>query len=350
MNEITLIGLDLAKNIFRVNAVNKHGKRIMNKNIHRGSMVTFFANLPSCVVAMEACSSCHYWARTIESLGHEVKIVHPRYVTPYRMGDKNDANDAAAICSAASRPDMRFVRMKSQNQSDMQAIHRVRDGLVKEKITTINRIRGLLAENGITIKQGPTWVFALVPAIVSDENNELSGIMRNLLRVQHEHLVHLRAQIKELEVTLKTLAAQDEACKRLMQIPGVGLLTATLLSSEVGNGSAFHSSRAFAAYLGLVPRQYSSGGKSRLCGIGKTGNRQLRTLLIHCARSVQRSVNQGKAPFGGGPLEQWVKDLMDRRGKNKTTVALAAKLARISWKILARETSFNKEFFVAQAA
>ncbi len=303
MSEITLVGLDLAKNIFRINAVDKNGKRIMNKNIHRGSMVTFFANLPSCTVAMEACSSCHYWARTIESLGHEVQIIHPRYVTPYRIGDKNDANDAAAICSAARRPDMRFVRMKSQNQSDMQSIHRVREGLVKEKITTINRIRGLLAENGITIKQGPTWVFSLVPAIISDENNDLSGIMRNLLRVQHEHLVHLRAQINELETTLKILAAQDEACKRLMLIPGIGLLTATLLSSEIGNGAAFHNSRAFTAYLGLVPRQYSSGGKSKLRGIGKTGNRQLRTLLIHCARAVQRSVNQGKTPFGGGSLE-----------------------------------------------
>lgn len=350
MNEITLIGLDLAKNIFRVNAVDKHGKRIMNKNIHRGSMVTFFANLTSCTVAMEACSSCHYWARTIESLGHEVKIIHPRYVTPYRMGDKNDANDAAAICAAAKRPDMRFVRIKSQSQSDMQAIHRVREGLVKEKTTTINRIRGLLAENGITIRQGPTWIFTLVPEIISDESNDLSGIMRGLLRVQHEHLMHLRAQIKELELTLKSLAVQDEASQRLMQIPGVGLLTATLLSSEVGNGAAFHSSRSFAAYLGLVPRQYSSGGKSRLRGIGKTGNRQLRTLLIHCARSVQRSVNQGKTPFGGGPLEQWVRDLMSRRGKNKTTVALAAKLARISWSILAREMSFNRELFAAQAA
>lgn len=286
MNEITLIGLDLAKNIFRINALDKHGKRIMNKNIHRGSMVTFFANLPSCMVAMEACSSCHYWARTIESLGHEVRIIHPRYVTPYRLGDKNDANDAAAICAAARRPDMRFVRMKTQSQSDMQAIHRVREGLVKEKTTTINRIRGLLAENGITLRQGPTWVFTLVPMIISDEDNDLSDIIRGLLRVQHEHLLHLRIQIKELELTLKTLAAQDEASQRLMQIPGVGLLTATLLPQKSVTERPFTTAERLPLISGLFLASIPVEVKTGFAGSAKqeivSSERCLSIVLVQC--------------------------------------------------------------------
>lgn len=316
----------------------------MNKNLHRDSIVKFFAPLPECTVAMEACASSHYWGRTIESLGHTVKLIHPRYVTPYRLGDKNDANDAAAICAAAQRPDMRFVRLRSQRQSDIQALHRVREGLVTEKTATSNRLRALLAENGITIKQGPANVFALLPAIVDDADNELSGMMRQLLRIQYAHLVSIRDQLAELEEMLKSFVAEEEAYRRLMQIPGVGLITATLLGSELGNGSAFRNGRSFAAYLGLTPRQYSSGGKHTLLGISKRGNRYLRTLLIHCARSILRVMAFGKCPFGGGALDQWVRSLLERRGKNKTTVALAAKLARVAWAMQAKGASFERAF------
>jgi transposase len=346
MNEITLIGIDLAKNIFRINCLDKNGKRVMNKNLHRESVIQFFAPLAECTVAMEACASAHYWGRTIESLGHTVKLIHPRYVTPYRLGDKNDANDAAAICAAAQRPDMRFVRLRSQRQSDVQALHRVREGLVTEKTATLNRIRALLAENGIVIKQGPASVFTLLPTIMDDAENDLSGIMRQLLRSQYVHLLDIRNQLTELEEMLKSLVAEEEVYKRLMQIPGVGLITATLLGSELGNGAAFRNGRCFAASLGLVPRQYSSGGKNTLLGISKRGNRYLRTLLIHCARSILRSLGLGKTPFGGGALDQWIRNLLERRGKNKTAVALAAKLARVAWAMLAKGTNFEKAFAV----
>jgi transposase len=342
MSEITLIGIDLAKNIFRINCLDENGKRVMNKNLHRESIIQFFAPMSECTVAMEACASSHYWGRTIESLGHTVKLVHPHYVTPYRLGDKNDANDAAAICAAALRPDMRFVRLRSQRQSDVQALHRVREGLVTEKTATSNRVRALLAENGIVIKQGPANVIARLPAIVDDADNELSSLMRQLLRGQYAHLLGIRDRLAELEVMLKSLVAEEESYKRLMEIPGVGLITATLLGSELGNGSAFRNGRCFAASLGLVPRQFSSGGKNTLLGINKRGNRYLRTLLIHCARAVLRSFALGKSPFGEGALDQWVRNLLERRGKNKTAVALAAKLARVAWAMLSKGTNFQK--------
>lgn len=272
MNKITLVGVDLAKNIFCINCVDENGKRIMNKNLHRDSMIHFFASLPECTVAMEACASSHYWGRTIESLGHTIKLIHPRYVTPYRLGDKNDSNDAAAICAAAQRPDMRFVRLKSQRQSDIQSIHRVRDGLIKERTATINRARSLLAEDGFIIKKSPRYVYIQLPIIVDDYHNDLSGIKRQALRLLYQHLMHLEEQLAELKKMLTAIVAEEEACKRLLEIPGIGLLTATLLFSEIGNGSAFHNSRALAAYIGLVPRQHSSGGKSKFLGINKQSN------------------------------------------------------------------------------
>lgn len=340
MNEITLIGIDLAKTLFRINCVDANGRRVMNKNLHRDSIIHFFAMLPECIVAMEACASSHFWGRTIESLGHTVRLIHPRYVTPYRLGDKNDANDAAAICAAAQRPDMRFVRLRSQRQSDVQSLHRLREGLVKEKTASVNRIRSLLGENGIVVKQGAANVYTLLPEIADDESNELSPMMRRMLRSHYVHLLHLGKQIEELEAILKGLVAEEEEYKRLMQIPGVGLMTATLLGSEIGNGAAFCKGRSFAAYLGLVPRQYSSGGKNTLRGISKQGNRYLRTLLIHCARTVLRIVVLGKDPFGNGT--EWIKKLLERRGHNKTVVAVAAKLARIAWAMMSRGTNFQK--------
>lgn len=341
MSEITLIGIDLAKNIFRINCVDGNGKRVMNKNLHRDSVINFFAPLNECTVAMEACASSHYWGRTIESLGHNVKLIHPRYVTPYRLGDKNDANDAAAICAAAQRPDMRFVRLRSQRQSDIQSLHRIRSGLVQEKTATINRVRALLAENGLIIKQGAKAVFAALPGLLDNESDALSPMMRRLLRTQHEHLIHLRGQIEELEGMLKNLVAEEESCQRLAEIPGFGLITVTMLSAELGNGAAFRNGRTFAAYLGLVPKQYSSGGKNTLMGISKRGDTYLRTLLIHCARAALRSICCGKTPFGES-TEHWMRQLMARRGRHKAVVALAAKLARIAWAILAKGTNFQK--------
>ena len=342
MSEITLIGIDLAKNMFRLNSVDKKGKRTMNRNIPRDGLLRFLSTLPQCTVAMEACASSHYWGRSIAALGHTVKLIHPQYVTPYRLGDKNDANDAAAICAAALRPDMRFVRLRSKRQTDIQSLHRVRSGLVQEKTATINRVRALLAENGIVIKQGASAAYAMLPVILDDVDNDLSTIMRRTLRSQYDHMLHLREQVKELESTLKSLVAEDNDCQRLMEIPGVGLLTATMLASEIGNGSPFKRGRSFAAYVGLVPRQHSSGGKNILLGISKRGKQYLRTLLTHCARAALRTIVLGKAPFGG-TIERWVLQVMERRGKHKAIVALAAKLARIACCIMSKGTNFRSE-------
>ena len=236
---------------------------------------------------------------------------------------------------------MRFVRLRSQRQSDIQSLHRVRSGLVQERTATINRVRAFLAENGIVIKQGPSVVFALLPDILDNENSTLSTIMRRILRSQYEHLLHLREQVKELEGTLKTLIAEDEDCRCLMQIPGIGQLTATMLASEIGNGAGFSCGRSFAAYIGLVPKQHSTGGKHTLLGISKRGNSYLRTLLVHCARAALRIIVFGKTPFGGS-VDRWIRRLMERRGKQKAIVALAAKLARTAWSMPARGTSFQK--------
>lgn len=335
MKKITLVGIDLAKTVLRINCVNENGKRVENRNLHRDSVIRFFATIPECTVAMEACASSHYWGRRIESLGHTVKLIHPLYVKPFRLGDKNDANDAAAICAAATRPDMRFVQLKTQRQSDIQALHRARNGLIKERTATINRVRAMLAENGIVIKLGASAVFSILPLAIDDEGNELSCTMRRILNSQYQHLLHLNEQVTGFDKDIKKLAVEEEDCKRLMQIPGLGPITATLLVAEIGNGSSFRNSRSLAAYMGLVPKQFSSGGKSKLFG-----NTQLRTLFVHCARAVLRAMAFGKTPFGG-EIEKWLQALLERSGKNKTIVALAAKLARIAWSILTRRTTFQ---------
>ncbi len=336
MSEITLIGLDLAKTIFRVNAVDRHGKTLMNKNIHRDRMIRYFATLPECTVAMESCATSHYWARTLESLGHTVKLIHPRYVAPYRLGDKNDAHDAAAICEAARRPDMRFVRVKSQRQTDIQALHRSREGLIKERTASLNRVRALLMENALQQK-----LEALEKLLGQYNVHVLCEALDVSLGALYNHLLHLRESIAELETILKGLVAEEEDCQRLMQVPGIGLITATLLASELGNGAAFKNARAFSAYLGLTPKQHSSGGKNTLLGISKKGNEYLRSLLVHCGRAVLRAILYGHHPFGGNRIEAWVKELMLRRGKYKTTVALGAKLARIAWSMQAKGSSFT---------
>ncbi len=257
MKTISTIGLDLTKNIFRVYGVNANGRCVVSKNIHRDSLAEFFAKLPACVVAMEACGTSHYWGRCIASYGHTVKIIHPRYVAPFRIGGKNDANDAAAICEAAQRPHMRFVALKSQREADIQSIHRVRQGLVKERTATANRIRALLLDNGIAVKQGIRNICSALPAVLGDEENALSGLMRNLLGMQYEHFIHLEKQIKQSEDSLKKLAADNNLCQRLRAVPGIGLLTATSLLALEGVARDFKKSRSFAAFLGLTPRQHS---------------------------------------------------------------------------------------------
>jgi transposase len=341
MSNVSVIGVDLAKNVFQLHGVDDKGRAVLRRTLRRDQVALFFAKLPTCLVGLEACASSAYWKRVIESCGHDVRCIHPRFVKPYLMADKNDANDAAAICEALQRPHMRFVPHKNQAQADIQAIHRVRKGLVQARTATINQIRGLLAENGVIIRQGAHYVRSQLPAILDNQDNELSGLMRELMMSLLEHLRHLDEQISTQDKRLKLIAEENEICCRLMKMPGVGVLTATILLTVGGRAGDFKNGREFAAYLGLVPRQHSSGGKQKLFGITKRGNSYVRTLLIHGARAVMSSMKKGRTPLGTGHRTQWLLDLEDRRGFHKASVALANKMARTAWCMIARETEFQ---------
>jgi transposase len=339
MNTVTTIGIDLAKNSFSVYGADAKGKPILSRTLSRAGVVRFFANLPSCLVGMEACASSEYWARTIESLGHEVRRIHPRYVKAYLLGAKNDANDAAAICEAVQRPNMRFVPHKSPEQVDIQCIHRIRQGYVKSRTALINQTRGLLAEYGIVIRQGICALRNQLPALIADEENQLSGIMRQNLALLYEYLCFLDGQILEQEKLLKAVVKENEACQRLMKVPGIGIMTATILLSIAGVASNFKNGREFAAFLGLVPRQNSTGGNTRLLGISKRGDCYTRTLLIHGARAALYRMIAGHTPEHRQNF--WAVELAVRRGTNRAGVALANKTARIAWNMLTQGTDYK---------
>ena len=339
MKALSTIGIDLAKNSFSVNGVDIKGKCMLRKTLPRASVIKFFANLPACLVGMEACASSEYWAREIESLGHTVRRIHPRYVKAYLLGAKNDANDAAAICEAVQRPNMRFVPHKSPEQVDIQCVHRIRQGYVRSRTALINQIRGVLGEYGIIMRQGAAQVRKHLPAIIEDESYDLSGFMRRNLISLYSTLCFLDQQINEQEQILKAVAKENEACERLMQIPGIGILTATILLSVAGVASNFKNGREFAVFLGLVPLQYSTGGKTKLFGISKRGDKYIRTLLIHGARAVLRSLVMGK--LVEGKQQKWLAELVVRRGVKRACVGLANKTARIAWNLMAHGTEYK---------
>lgn len=339
MKTVTTIGIDLAKNSFSVYGVDAKGKQALSRTLSRAGVVPFFANLPSCLVGMEACASSEYWARTIESLGHEVRRIHPRYVKAFLLGAKNDANDAAAICEAVQRPNMRFVPHKSPEQTDIQCIHRIRQGYVKSRTALVNQTRGLLAEYGIVIRQGICAVRNQLPALIADEENGLSGLMRRNLASLYESFCFLDDRICGQDNLLKAVAKENEACQRLMRVPGIGIMTATILLTIAGVSSNFKNGREFAAFLGLVPCQNSTGGKARLLGISKRGDSYTRTLLIHGARAVFYRLTSGDTPEHRQNL--WAVELAARRGKNKACVAMANKTARIAWSMLTQGTEYK---------
>lgn len=341
MGTVSIIGIDLAKNSFAVHGVDERGQVVLRKSLRRDKVSAFFANLPSCLVGMEACASSAYWERVIAGHGHEVRRMHARFVTPYRMADKSDASDAAAICVAVRQPHMRFVPSKTQEQADIQSVHRVRSGLVRARTAAINQARGLLGECGIVVKQGAGNLRGSLPALITDQDNGLSGTMRQMLVLLYEHIASLDAQIANLKAMLKNIAKEHEACQRLQKIPGIGSLGATILLAVAGAAKDFKNGRQFAAYLGLVPRQHSTGGKQRLLGITKRGDSYVRTLLIHGARAVLNSMRRGCAPLGPGAVGAWFMQLVERRGPNKAYVALANKMARIAWSMLARGEQYR---------
>lgn len=340
MSKISVIGLDLAKNVFQLHGVDDAGQVVVRKALRRKDLLRFFAQAEPCLVGMEACGGAHYWAREIGRFGHEVKMMAPAFVKPYLKSNKNDANDAEAICEAVQRPSMRFVTPKSPEQQAVLHLHHARRLLVRQRVALGNHMRGVLLEYGICLPTGNSTVIKALPSLLEDTENGLPMMTRHMLAVLREEYDALAKRIAQLEDQLKAWHRHSTISQRLETIPGVGLLTATALSAAVGDGRDFSNGRQLAAYLGLVPRQASSGGKERLLGISKRGDSYLRGLLIHGARAVIRHIRArlraGKP--GGNP---WVEQLLERRHANEVAVALANKMARISWVLLAREETYR---------
>jgi transposase len=341
--KVTTIGLDLAKNVLQVHGVDERGKAVLKKQLKREQVTLFFANLPICLIGMEACGSAHFWARKLQSFGHTVKLMAPQFVKPYVKTNKNDVADAEAICEAVSRPNMRFVPIKTAEQQSVLSLHRARQGFVKARTAQANQIRGLLSEYGMVIPQGIGHVTKRLPQIVEDGENALPGQFRALLLRLSENLKEMDRQVGELEREIKAWHRQSEASRKLEEVPGIGPITASALVASVGDASCFNSGRQMAAWLGLVPRQHSTGGKPTLLGISKRGDTYLRTLLIHGARAVVR-ISERKLE-----ADSWLKRLMGRRNKNIAAVALANKNARIAWALLRHDRQYAPGYTPAPA-
>ena len=297
---ITTVGVDLAKILFQIHGVDARGKVALRKQLKRSQVVGFFTQLPPCLVGMEACGGAHYWARKLTECGHTVKLIAPQFVKPYVKTNKNDAADAEAICEAVGRPNMRFVPIKNTEQQALLGLHRARQGFVTERTAQANQIRGLLSEFGLVMPVGIRCIESKLPQILEDAENGLSGASRALFARLFEHFRALDRQVDELEREINAWHRENLASQRLQRIPGIGPLTASALVASVGDAKVFHNGRQFAAWLGLVPRQSSSGGKTNLLGISKRGDVYLRTLLIHGARSVLLSLKRHPdRPEGG---------------------------------------------------
>ncbi len=335
---ITTVGIDLAKNVFQVHGVDKRGKAVLRKQIKRDQMAAFFANLPACLIGLEACGSAHHWARKLEGFGHTVRLMAPQFVKPYVKTNKNDVADAEAICEAVSRPNMRFVPVKSIEQQAVLSLHRVRQGFVKARTAQANQIRSLLGEFGLVMPQGITHVTKRAPEIIEKASNELPATFRHLVSRLLEHLKELDRQVGELEAQIKAWHRSSELSQKIEKIPGIGPLGASALVASIADARSFDNGRQMSAWLGLVPRQHSSGGKPTLLGISKRGDTYLRTLLIHGARSAilaaERKTN----------TNPWLANLLHRRHPNVAAVALANKNARTVWALLAHDREFQPDY------
>lgn len=332
------VGVDLAKNVFQVHGVDRTEKVFWRRRLRREEWIKVLCERvePGCEIGMEACAGAHHWARTLQKLGYTVKLIAPQFVKPYVKTNKNDANDAEAICEAMSRPGMRFVPVKSVEQQDTQAVHRVRSELLEQRNAKANQIRSLTAEYGVVAPRELAQLRLALPRWLENQDNGLTPAFRRLLEGLRNDLVLLDERVKELDRDIEHLAKCDPTATRLMQLRGVGPLTATALVATVGNAQQFSNGRQMSASLGLTPRQHSSGGRERLLGISKRGDAYLRTLLIHGARSVIRT-----APGKGDRLSQWVTRLAARSHINVAAAALANKTARMAWAMLSRGTNYQ---------
>ena len=344
MNKLSRVGIDLAKNIFQLHGVDRHGKAIWRRRLPRDRWLqTLIEKVePGCVIGMEACTGAHHWARQLQAKGFTVKLIAPQFVKPYVKSNKNDANDAEAVCEAMSRPNMRFVAVKTVAQQDIQATHRIRSEIIGHRTAKANQIRGLVAEYGLVAPQQLVRLRAAIPAWLEDAENGLTSHFRGLLNGLWNDLKTLDQRVAELDHEIKLIAQSDPVAMRLPQLRGVGPMVATALVAAVGNAEQFANGRQMAASLGLTPKQRSSGGKDRLLGISKRGDAYLRSILIHGARSVIRTAKEKD-----DRLSQWVTSLAARRHPNVAAAALANKTTRIAWAMLRHGTDYQPDLVAA---
>lgn len=336
--QIAVLGIDLGKNSCSVVGLDAAGRVVLRRRMHRDSVIKLAAGLPSCIMAMEACCGAHHLGRLLRDQGHQVRLMSPEYVRPYVKAQKNDDRDAEAIAEAATRPTMRFVELKSEAQLDMQSLHRARDRLVGERTALINQLRAVLLERGTVVPQGRRKLEVYLEVLLGEDKAQLSPRVRLLVE-------DLRAEWRELDRRISAFddefalgARTDEAARLLTSIPGIGPLNATALSAAIGNAQTFRRSRDLAAWLGLVPKQMTTGGKPKLLGISKRGNGYLRKMLIHGARAALPSLSKAETPLGG-----WLRGLLARAHVNTAVVALAAKLARTAWAVIRSGQRFDME-------
>jgi transposase len=340
--QIAVLGIDLGKNSCSVAGMDATGRIVLRRRMQRDSVVKLAAGLPACIMAMEACCGAHHLGRVLQSQGHEVRLMSPEYVRPYVKTQKNDDRDAEAIAEAATRPTMRFVELKSEEQLDLQTLHRARDRLVGERTALINQLRGVLAERGIIVPQGRRKLEVYLQALMAEVEIPLSPRTQALVEDMRAEWRELDRRISAFDDELATRARTDETARRLATIPGIGVLNATALTAAIGNAQTFRRGRDLAAWLGLVPKQMTTGGRPRLLGISKRGNVYLRKLIIHGARAALPTLSKSAAPLG-----EWLRSLMARAHVNTVVVALANKLARIVWAVLRTARAFEMKLTIA---
>jgi transposase len=333
---IKRIGIDLSKNTLQMHGEDEKSRKVLERGISRRSVLAFTANLSPCTIAMEACGSSHYWGREFIKQGHTVELLPAQYVKPFVKSHKNDRIDAEAICEASTRPNKRLVPVKAIEQHDIQSLHRVRQNICKHRTALANQIRGLLGEYGIVIPEGIKHVFSEMPSVLEDAENHLSNFIRDVLKEQFEELKHTDKRFEAITKKIEDLAGSHPLCQRLMTIEGVGPLTATALYAAVGNGSQFKKGRHLSAWLGVVPKQYSTGGRSRLGRISKHGNSYIRSLMVGGARAVVQHSDKKETR-----LSKWIGVIKGKKGYNVAVIALVNKNLRVAWAVLTKGEDYD---------
>ena len=342
--KLSRVGVDLAKNVYQLHGVDRSGKTVWKRRLKRHQWLKVLLDKahPGCVIGMEACAGAHHWGRELQSRGYTVKLIPPQFVKPYVKSNKNDARDAEAICEAMSRPNMRFVTVKTVEQQDIQATHRIRAELITQRTAKANQVRGLVAEYGLVAPKHLSSLRVAIPCWLEDAGNGLTDDFRTLLHGVWHDLLVLDARLCEMDKAIKRLAENNEDCVRLRQLRGVGPMISTAMVATVGDARQYHKSRQMAAAIGITPKQHSSGGKDRLLGISKRGDVYLRTLMIHGARAVVT-----RAKHQDDPLSRWVTEIATRRHPNVAAVALANKTARMAWAMLRHKTDYDPDFAIS---